>query len=121
MGAFEDMPLLSLFTRVMTETGAGDLSPVDLSRKIGTHTGGVRASLMTRTLKADSVETQTVHDCDHMLTKISIQGKATSDKIGEMLSIFKLILTESNLDSQKKVIEMLKETKAGMEANIQGS
>jgi len=52
---------------------------------------------------------------------IFIGGKATSDKIEEMFGIFQLILMESNLDSQKKVIEMLKETKAGMEANIQGS
>jgi len=119
--AFEDMPLLSLFTRVMTETGAGEYSDVDLSRRIGMHTGGVGASLSTRTVRADNVDDNTVHGCDHMLTKIFIGGKATADKAEELMSIFKLVLTESNLDSQKKVIEMLKETKAGIESNIQGS
>jgi len=119
--AFEDMPLLSLYTRVMTGTGAGEYSVVELSRRIGTFTGGVGASLSTRTVRSESVEDSTVHDCDHMLTKIFIGGKATSDKAEELLSIFRLVLTESNLDSQKKVIEMLKETKTGIESNIQGS
>merc|ERR1719491_2651936 len=119
--AFEDMPLLSLYTRVMTGTGAGEYSDVELSRRIGTFTGGVGASLSTRTVRSESVEDSTVHDCDHMLTKIFIGGKATSDKAEELLSIFRLVLTESNLDSQKKVIEMLKETKTMIESNIQGS
>lgn len=118
---FEDVPLLSLFTRIMTETGAGDLSDVDLSQRIGTHTGGVGAALSVRSLRADGVEKGIVHETDHMMSKIFIEGKATADKAGELLSIFQLILTEANLDSQKKVIEMLKETKAGLESSIQGS
>jgi len=118
---FEDVPLLSLFTRIMTETGAGGLSDVDLSQRIGIHTGGVNANLSLRTLRADGVEKGTVHECDHMMSKIFIGGKSTADKAGELLSIFQLILTEANLDSQKKVIEMLKETKVGLESSIQGS
>ena len=83
----------------MTETGAGEYSDVDLSRRIGMHTGGVGASLSTRTVRAEGVEDGTVHGCDHMLTKIFIGGKVTTDKAEELLSIFKLVLTKSNLDS----------------------
>lgn len=118
---FEDVPLISLFTRIMTETGAGDLSDVDLSQRIGIHTGGVNANLSLRTVRADGVEKGTVHGCDHMLSKVFIGGKATADKAGELFSIYQLILTEANLDSQKKVIEMLKESKVGLESSIQGS
>ena len=38
----DDVPLLPLLTRMMLETGAGDYDYVDLSRRIGTHTGGIR-------------------------------------------------------------------------------
>jgi len=117
----KDIGLLSIFTRIMTETGAGEFSDVDFARKIGTHTGGVSASTSTRTLRPDAVDAGTIHECDHMLTKIFISGKATSDKADELFSIFKLMLTEANIDSKKKVIEMLKETKSRIESSIQGS
>jgi len=118
---YEDIPLLPLFSRIMTGTGAGDLSDVDLSRKIGTHTGGVSVSLTTSSIRPTGSEARTVHDGEKLLTKLFIKGKATGDEAGELFSIFNLILTEANLDSEKKVIEMLKETKARIESSIQGS
>jgi len=118
---YEDIPLLRLFTRLMTDTGAGEYSDVELSRRIGTHTGGVSANLMQRSLRPDDVPEGTIHDRGTMMTKIMIGGKATSDKVDELLSIFALILTESKLDSQSKVIEVLKETKTRMESSIQSS
>jgi len=118
---YDDLALLPVFTRIMTETGAGDLSDVELSQKIGTHTGGVGVGLMSTKLNADGVPIGQVNESNHLLTKLTIGGKATSDKTEELFSIFNLILTESNLDSKKKVIEMLKETKTRLESSIQGS
>jgi len=118
---YDDLALLPIFTRIMTATGAGEYSDVQLSQKIGTHTGGVGASNMKTIVPADGVPTSSVVEGNNMLTKISIGGKATSDKTGELFDIFKLILTEANLDSKKKVIEMLKETKTRLESSIQGS
>ena len=118
---YEDLALLKLLTRIMTGTGAGEYSDVELSQRIGTHTGGVGASLMQTTLSPDGVASGTIYQGNTMLTKLTIGGKATSDKTGELFSIFKLILTESNLDSKKKVIEMLKESKSRLESSIQGS
>jgi len=118
---FEDLPLLKLFTRIMTQTGAGEYSDVDLSRMIGTHTGGVSANFSLRTVNSDSIAQGVVNDSEHMISKIFITGKATSDKVAELFSIFNLILTDANLDSKKKVIEMLKETKSGLQSSIQNS
>lgn len=56
-----------------------------------------------------------------MVTKLMIQGKATSEKIDEMFSIYHLLLTEAKLDSPAKAIEMLKESKSRLESRIQGS
>jgi Zn-dependent M16 (insulinase) family peptidase len=118
---YEDIPLLPLFSRIMTETGAGDLSDVEVSQKIGTHTGGVSVSMTTSAIRPTGSEARTVYDGDRLLTKLFIKGKSTSDEAGELFSIFNLILNEANLDSEKKVIEMLKETKARIESSIQGS
>merc|ERR1711966_223069 len=80
----KDVTLLPLFTRIMTETGAGA-------------TG------------------------EHFVTKISIGGKATSDKADELFSIFDLVLRDAKLDSQAKIIEMLREAKSSKESSVQGS
>jgi Zn-dependent M16 (insulinase) family peptidase len=58
---------------------------------------------------------------ENLITKLMIQGKATSDKTNELFSIFKLILTDARLDSKSKVIELLKETRSRMESQVQGA
>lgn len=118
---YNDIALLPIFTRIMTETGAGEYSDVQLSQRIGTHTGGVGVSLMKTSVSPDSVPTYSIHEGNNMMTKLTIRGKATSEKANELFSIFKLILTEAKIDSKKKVIEMLKETKSRIESSIQGS
>jgi len=119
--SFDDVPLLPLFTRMMKETGAGDLDSVALSRKIGTYTGGVSVSLLTTALHPEGSDPSVVKEGEHLQTKLQLYGKATTDNVDELLSIFKLILVEANLDSQQKVIEMLKESRARMESAVQGS
>ena len=116
---FEDVPLLPLFTQIMTETGAGDLDSVELTRKIGTHTGGVDANLLTTAVHPGNVDQSVSTAGEHMLTKLTIHGKATSDKVDELLSLFRLILTDARIDSQSKVIELLKETRSGLESRLQ--
>merc|ERR1712127_378428 len=58
---------------------------------------------------------------EHFVTKLLMTGKSTSDKTDELFSIFDLILRDANLDSQAKIIEMLREAKSGKESGIQGS
>lgn len=43
----EDYPILGLFSRMMMETGTSKLDRVQLSRRIGSQTGGVYASFLT--------------------------------------------------------------------------
>lgn len=118
---YDDIPLLSLFTRIMTETGTSDYSDVELSQKIGTHTGGVGASLSLSPLRPDDAPDGTVLKGTSLMSKVIISGKSTSTKTDELFTIFNLMLTDANLDSQKKVVEMLKETKTRIESSIQGS
>jgi len=117
----EDVPLIPLFTRVMMETGAGEFDDVALSRRIGTYTGGVSVRMGTNGVMEEDVEDDLIGDGSKFSSKIFIKGKATADNTDKLLEIFNLVLTESNLDSQAKIIEMLKETKSRVESSIQGS
>jgi len=119
--SFQDLPLLSLFTRLMKENGAGDLSDVALSRRIGTFTGGISVSLGITPVKQQGVDENVVTDGSCMTSKLYIRGKATTDNTHELFEMFQLLLTEANFDNQSKVLEMLKESKSRLESGIQGS
>ena len=119
--SLDDAVLLPLFTRMLTETGAGEYDDVALARRIGTYTGGVRASTFNTPVHQDGVDEASVTDCSTMVTKLVLSGKATADRAEDLFSLFHLILTDARLDSQSKVVEMLKETKSQLQSSIQGS
>jgi len=119
--ALEDVALLPLFTRIMMETGAGEYDSVALSRRMGTHTGGVSVSPMIAGVTPEGEAEGVVMAGEHFVTKLLMTGKSTSDKTDELFSIFDLILRDANLDSQAKIIEMLREAKSSKESGVQGS
>ena len=119
--SLEDVPLLPLLTRIMLETGAGEYDSVKLSRKIGTHTGGVSVSSLISGVNPDGAPEGVVTNGEYFVTKLLISGKSTSDKTDELFSIFDLILRDAKLDSQAKIIEMLREAKSDKESAVQGS
>jgi len=121
MVPLDDAPLLKLLTRMLTQTGTSKYNSVALSQRIGIFTGGISTSIMTVPVKRKDVDENVITDCDTMITKLVVQGKVTSDRIDEMFSLFLAILTDANLDSQSKVVEMLRESKASIESSIQGS
>jgi len=119
--SLDDIPLLPLMTRIMTETGAGEYDDVALQRRIGTHTGGVDVDNVISGVKMEGAAEDAVTEGKHFVSKMFIRGKATSDKVDELFSIFNLVLTDAKLDSKSKVIEMLRETRTRLESSIQSS
>lgn len=117
----DDVPLLSIFGKLTKEAGAGDYDDVALSRAIGTHTGGINVALVTSPVTPEGADESAVSDGTRMVTKLVLKGKATSDKTDELFDLYKLILTDAKLDSQSKVVEMLRESRSRLEAGIQGS
>jgi len=118
--SLEDTTLLPIFTRILLETGAGEYDDVQLSRRIGTHTGGINVNMALIPVEQEG-EDGVILDGNHFMTKLFVKGKATSDKTDELLDTMKLILTEAKLDSQSKVIEMLKESKSRIESGVQSA
>lgn len=106
---------------MMMETGAGEYDQVALSRRIGTYTGGLSVTTLTTAVHPEGATQGAILDGNHLQSKLLVRGKATSDNIGELFDLMKVVLTDANFDSKSRVIEMLKETKAGMEAGIGGS
>jgi len=117
----EDIPLLPLMTRMMMETGAGEYDQVALSRRIGTDTGGIGVSVLNTAVHPDGAVETTILEGNNLQTKMLVRGKSTSDNIGKLLSLMNVILTDAKFDSKSRVVEMLKETKASMEASISES
>jgi presequence protease len=116
----DDVPLLPLFGRMLKETGAGEYDPVALSQRIGTNTGGINVGLFTTAVHPEGGQ-NSVGKGEQMCTKLYFKGKATSEKTDELLSIMKLMLTDARLDSQTRVVEMLRESRSRLESMIQSS
>merc|ERR1712127_585258 len=83
--------------------------------------GGVSVSSLISGVNQEGAEEGVVGQGEHFVSKILISGKSTSDKTDELFSIFDLILRDANLDSQAKIIEMLRESKSRGESTVQGS
>lgn len=116
----DDVALLPVFGRLMKEAGAGEYDSVSLSQRIGTNTGGISVGLLTTAVHPEGGD-KTVKGGEQMCTKLYLQGKSTSDKTGELFSLMRLMLTESRLDSQTKVVEMLRESRSRLESMVQSS
>ena len=110
----EDLALLPLFSRMLTEAGTSSLDEISLQRKIGSETGGIGASYMTD-LKSNGNKLSKSED---VLLFLSLRGKAVADKIPVMMEIIGDIVNNVKLDNQKRAVEMLKESKSRKQSSV---
>ena len=110
----EDLPLLPLFSRMITEAGTASLDEVNLSRKIGSETGGIGTSFITDVKSTGGK----VGNTDDVILYFVISGKSTADKAGIMYDLFADTLLNVRLDNQKRALEMLKESKVRRETSV---
>jgi Zn-dependent M16 (insulinase) family peptidase len=117
-----DLPLLPLFTRLLLETGAGELDRVALSQRIGSVTGGIGASMSILPMNmAEGATESIVTDPDSVVAMLSVQGKATGERVGDLLGLVHTVLTQAHVDDRQRVIEILRETRARMKSAIVSS
>ncbi len=110
----EDLPLLPLFSRMITEAGTATLDEVSLSRKIGSETGGIGTSYITDVKSTGGK----VGNTDDVILYFVISGKSTAEKAGVMYDLFADTLLNVRLDNQKRALEMLKESKVRRETSV---
>ena len=102
------LPYLSLFGRALTEIGTSSENFVQLSQRIGSHTGGVWASLFVSSQKNDS----------RAVTRLFVRGKAMRSQVDDMLAIMGDVLLDVNLNNRDRFKQMALEEKAGEEASL---
>eukprot|EP00468_Gymnochlora_sp_CCMP2014_P004239 CAMPEP_0167748798 /NCGR_PEP_ID=MMETSP0110_2-20121227/5041_1 /TAXON_ID=629695 /ORGANISM="Gymnochlora sp., Strain CCMP2014" /LENGTH=1062 /DNA_ID=CAMNT_0007633859 /DNA_START=70 /DNA_END=3258 /DNA_ORIENTATION=+ len=115
------LDVLNLFTRIASgATGTTDKSRVDLRHYIDTHTGGVSCSWTTFSPINRKDGEVVVQEPDKVSIKLEMTGKAVAEKSDELFQLFSEMLYDCKLDDQERVIQMLKESKSGMESGLVG-
>src|SRR5688572_10534627 len=104
------LPLLSIFTRALTQTGTAKEDFVSLSQRIGRSTGGIGANATVVTKRARS----------GTAAWLFIRGKAVPDKTGELFAILSDVITTARLDNRERIRQMVLEAKAGFESRLAG-
>jgi len=109
--AQEDLPYLNLFASGLVKMGTDTEDFVQLSQRIGQHTGGISPSLMI----------QSKFQQDEAVLKLVIHAKSTVDKAETMLEIIRDILLTTNYNQIDRFRQILTERKAGLESVLVSS
>jgi Zn-dependent M16 (insulinase) family peptidase len=112
----EDIEILSLFSRMVLETGTADLDEAELQRRIGSETGGISTSFFSEA-KAPATPGTTA-DMDDPILYFIFRGKATKERAAELFELMSTALTTCRLDNQKRAVELLKESKIRRESSV---
>lgn len=111
----EEVPLVPLFTRLLLETGTSELDAVALQRRIGARTGGITVATMVDQPVGEGGVVADPMSIEHRLV---VKGKATRERVPDMFELVHSILADAQLDSQSKVVELLRESKSRLEASF---
>jgi len=113
----DEIPLIPLFTRMLLETGTSDLDAVSLQRRIGARTGGISiSSLSQQKLDLQGGGLGKPADPFGADFRLAVRAKGTVEKAEDMFSLVHAVLTDAQLDSQDKVVQLLTETKSRLES-----
>lgn len=104
----EWLPLMPLFGRALTETGARDQDFVQLIQRIGSQTGGISPSTFI----------SAAHGKTQAQAWFFLRGKAMLPQTGELLSILNDVLSSAHLYDRERFRQMALEEKAGLESAL---
>jgi len=106
---YEDLPYLSLLSRLLGRINTDRYSYSDLSNYINIHTGGV---YLTNESFGDKDEDETY------FPKMAVKSKALVKKLPELCDIVGEITARSRYDDVKRLREIVQETKSRFEMSI---
>ncbi|NOX62372.1 MAG: peptidase M16 [Chloroflexi bacterium] len=104
----ELLPFVPLFGRALLEMGTEDEDYVQLSRRIGSKTGGIRDDLYISSRLASP----------EPLSWLFLRGKATVERAQDLLDILHDILHKARFDDQERFRQIVLEEKAAQEAQL---
>ena len=108
----EKIPYLSLVGKLVLGMGTRRHSYTEISQLLGIHTGGIRSWHFT---------SASVNDYKKVLSHIFFSGKALMGKLDHLFDIWEELIQEHDFNNTKRLIEIIKSTKADMEDSILSS
>jgi Zn-dependent M16 (insulinase) family peptidase len=104
----EDLPLLPLYGRCLTELGAGDLGHLAFNEQVACHTGGI----------SQQFETAECLRPGETLAAFLLHGKCLRGKIPQLFRLLADLLRAPHLGPAERVRQLLLEEKANEEADL---
>jgi len=84
-------------------------SYTEISKKIGINTGGIRSS---------HYSSATVQGRQSIISYVFFNGKALTEKVGDLFDLFNELFSEYSFENSKRLIEIIRSAKADMEDSI---
>jgi hypothetical protein len=100
---------LPLFGKMILSMGTKKRNYVEMTQRIGIHTGGIRSSHFASALIADRGQ---------IISYIFFNGKALMGKLGELFDIYRELFGEFTFENSKRLVEIIRSAKADMEESI---
>ena len=108
----DKIPYLSLVGKLVLGMGTRRHSYMEISQLLGIHTGGLRSWHFT------SAE---INDHKSILSRIFFSGKALMENLNHLFDIWEELIQEHDFNNPKRLIEIIKSSKADMEDSILSS
>jgi hypothetical protein len=89
--------------RCLTQTGAGNMDEVALSRMIGSRTGGIYPSVFSGGVIPPN---DTIATGDDLVYKLFLHGKAVHSKSEDLFELLFEVLSSAKLDNKKRIVEV---------------
>ncbi len=105
----DHLQYLPLLGRLILGMGTKKRDYVELSKQIGINTGGMSGSHYTFSPLADRNQVRSF---------LNISGTALMEKSGELFGLFQEVLMERSFGDHKRLLEILRSTRANLEASI---
>ena len=102
------LPFVSIFSRALLETGAGDDDFVALSQRISTHTGGIRPATFA----------SAVHESPTGAVWLFLRAKALAPRSAYLFALLDTVLTSARFDQQARIRQIVREEKAAFEQRL---
>ncbi len=105
----DQIQYLPLLGRLLIGMGTRKHDYVELSKQIGINTGGMSGSHFS---------SSTLADRQQVLSYLNVTGTALMEKSGELFDLYQEVLMERSFHDHKRLLEILRSTRANLEASI---
>jgi Zn-dependent M16 (insulinase) family peptidase len=102
------LPYVPIFSRALTETGAGNLDFVQLVQRIGQQTGGIYPTVFNSNQRGRK----------EGVSWMFLRGKAMLDQSAHLLNLMREVLFNAHLDDRDRIRQIVLEDKASWEAGV---